>query len=240
MADDSNPTLARTDEDRISERFIVEVVLNRRRRYALYYLFEHSVPVSVEDLAVQVAAWERATVSDGMADEVTTVEAAAAHVESVYAALRENHLPHLDGLGLVTYDDRNDRVTGRIEDPTVELYVTNDPRTTVAWYKVYLALTAVSTVLVGLTQVGVLPFGDLGPHAAAGLVVALFAVVSLAYWYDVHRWRRRNEDEPPDFLVSLGEEIPFEVCGEDGTIDRNGTNGVDGTGEEDWTNDENT
>jgi hypothetical protein len=77
-------------------------------------------------------------------------------------------------------------------------------------------------------------------------------MASLAYWYDVRRWRRRSDDEPPDFLVSLGEEIPFEVRDEDGTInedrtsdedgtnDENETDDVDGTGEDDWQNDENT
>jgi hypothetical protein len=60
------------------------------------------------------------------------------------------------------------------------------------------------------------PFDDLGPVGAAGVIVALFAAASLTYWYDVRRWRRRNRDEPPDFLVSLDEEIPFEERKENG------------------------
>lgn len=108
----------------------------------------------------------------------------------------------------------------------------NDPRTTVAWHKVYLALTVLSTVLVGVTQVGVPPLDDIGPHAAAALVVALFAIASLAYWYDVRRWRRRNEDELPDFLGSLGEEIPFEEQDANGTGEENGTDGGNGTGDD--------
>jgi hypothetical protein len=213
MADHSNRTLARTDEDPLPERLVAEVVLNRRRRYALYYLSEHPNPVPVEDLAAQVAAWERATTAP---DEDAPDKSISEHVELVATSLRENHLPHLDGLDLVAYDDRDDRVTGRIEDPTVELYLTNDPRTTVAWYRMYLVLTVVSTVVIGLTQVGIPPFDDLGPVGAAGVIVALFAAASLTYWYDVRRWRRRNRDEPPDFLVSLDEEIPFEERKENG------------------------
>ena len=116
------------------------------------------------------------------------------------------------------------------------LYVTNDSRTAIAWYKVYLLLTAVSTVLVGLTQAGVPPFGDLGSLAAAAMVVALFGVASLAYWYDVRRRRRRREQEPPDLLVSLDEEIPLEEGMEEderGTDDRNGTgDDENGTGDD--------
>lgn len=244
MADDPNRTLARPDEDRLPERLVAEVVLNRRRRYALYYLSEHPDPVPVEDLAAQVAAWERATTSDegGTPGEATPDDAASEHAESVSTALREDHLPRLDGLGLVAYDDRDDLVTGRVEDPTLELYLTNDPRTTVAWYKVYLVLTVVSTVVIGLAQVGVPPFDGLGPVGAAGVVVALFAAASVAYWYDVRRWRRRNADEPPDFVVSLDEEIPFEEReGDDGgkRNDENGPNDEREVDDETGTRDEN-
>lgn len=214
MTTEPDRTLARTDEDRSPERLVPEVVLNPRRRYVLYYLSERSGPVSVADLARQVAAWERSTTPDEVtiSDELTTV-----HEESVYSSIRGNHLPYLEARGLVTYDSHGDRVTGQVDDPTVELYVANDPRTTVAWHKVYLLVTAVSTVLLGLTQVGVPPFGDLRPLTAAALIVALFAAVSIGYWYDVYRWRRQNEEDPPDFLVSVDEELPYE----EGEDDRN-------------------
>ncbi|WP_137287360.1 DUF202 domain-containing protein [Halorussus salinisoli] len=82
-------------------------------------------------------------------------------------------------------------------------------RTRVAWPKVYLALTALSIGLLGLARYDVPPFDGLPPVAVAALIVALFAVASLSHWYDIHRWRRRNEDAPPDFLATLDEEIEY-------------------------------
>jgi hypothetical protein len=215
MADDS--TRSRTDERRLPERFVIEVVLNRRRRYALYYLFEHAGPMSVEDIAAQVAAWEQAVNRGNGTNSGTSIptvgrpeDSTEGPVEPVSTSLSQHHLPRLDELGLVSYDRRTDRATCRVADPNVALFVTNDPRTTVAWHRVYLTLTALSAVFVGLTYVGVSPLGDLDPVVAAGVVVAVLAVASIAYWYDVRRSRRRNEGEHPDFVVSLDEEIPFE------------------------------
>lgn len=201
MANEPDRTFARTDEDRSPERLVAEVLLNRRRRYVLSYLSKRPGPVSLGYLARQVAAWECSTTPD----EVT-----AAHGESVYSSIRRSHLPYLEGRGFVTYDSHSDRVIGQVDDPTVELYVANDPRTTVAWHKVYLVLTVVSTVLLGLMQVGVPPFGELRPLTTAALIVALYAAVSVGCWYDVYRWRRRTEENPPDFLVSVDEELPNE------------------------------
>lgn len=218
MATETDRTLARTDDDRSLDRLVAEIVLNRRRRYVLYYLSERSEPVSVADLALQVAAWERSTTPD---------EVATAHEESVYSSISRSHLPYLEAQGLVTYDGHVDRVTGRVDDPTVELYVANDPRTAVSWHKVYLALTAISTLLLGVTEAGIPPFGDLRPLVTATLIVTLFAAASVAYWYDVYRWRRRTEEDPPDFLVSIDEEVPDEEGAEDGKDDHNEGGGLE-------------
>lgn len=202
MDSERNRTPTRRVASRSRERFVTGIVLNQRRRYALYHLHESSGPVALEDLARQVAAWERATTPDEVAGE---------YAESVLSSLRRTHLPYLAESGLVTYDDRRDLVTGQVEDPEVALFLANDPRTVVSWYKVYLALTVVSAVLIGLIWLGVSPFDRIDPIVAAALVVGLFTVASLAYWYDVYRWRRRTEDTPPDFLVTLEEDVPLEA-----------------------------
>lgn len=196
-----NRTPTRPVAPRSQERFVTGVVLNRRRRYALYHVHESSGPVVLEDLARQVAAWERATTPDEVASE---------HAESVRSSLRRAHLPYLAELGFIAYDDRRDLVAGQVEDPEIAVFLANDPRTMVTWYKVYLALTAASAVLLGLVWLDTPPFDQISPIAAAALVVGLFTVASLGYWYDVYRWRRQTEDTPPDFLVTLEEDVSLE------------------------------
>ncbi len=89
-------------------------------------------------------------------------------------------------------------------------------RTRVAWHRVYLALTAISTVLLALVLADVPPFGDLRPVAAGALIVALFAAASVAHWYDASLARRRAEEGPPDFPAPLDEEVRYRDESEDG------------------------
>lgn len=202
MDRERNQVQTRRNSPHSREQFFTGVVLNRRRRYALYHLYESSGPVALEDLARQVAAWERVT---------TPEEVACEYAESVRSSLRRTHLPYLAESGFVAYDDCRDVVAGRVEDPEVAVFLANDPRTTVTWYRVYLALTAVSAVLLGLVWLDMPPFDRISPIVAAALVVGLFTIASLAYWYDVYRWRRQTEDRPPDFLVTLEEDVPLEA-----------------------------
>ncbi|NHN59282.1 MULTISPECIES: hypothetical protein [Halorussus] len=78
-----------------------------------------------------------------------------------------------------------------------------------AWHRVYLALTAISTVLLALMMADVPPFGDLSPTAAGAVIVALFAAASVGHWYDARRARRRERERPPDLPGTLDEEIRY-------------------------------
>lgn len=182
----------------ISERLVAELVVNYHRRYALYYLHEQSGPVALEDVARQVAAWERDT---------TPREVTATEVEAVRSSLRRIHLPYLAERTAVTYHPDRDQVTCRVDDPMLELLLANDPRTSVRWYRVYLALTATSAVLLALVRLDVPGFSKLGSVATVTVIVGLFAAVSVAHWYDVYRWRRRSDGGPPDFLLTLENDL---------------------------------
>jgi len=200
MLSDRTRRDSETEVSRARERLVAAAAHNRRRRYALYYLHQRSGPVAVDALARQVAAWERTTTPDEVAPELA---------ERVAGSLRERHVPALADWGLVAYDADADRVVGTVSDPTVEVLLANDPRTRLPWYKVYLVVTALSAGLLGLVRLDVPPFDAVGPIAAAALVVALFALTSLGHWYDVYRWRRATEEMPPDFAVTLDEEVRY-------------------------------
>lgn len=73
---------------------------HRRRRYVLYYLREHE-QVRTDDLAIQIAAWER----DIPIDTVPARDA-----ERVKTELVHTHLPKLETYALVEYDQRSDAV----------------------------------------------------------------------------------------------------------------------------------
>lgn len=182
----------------LSDRTVREAIVHPRRRFALYYLREQSGPVEVEELAGQIAAWEHGETGE----DPTTEER-----ESVVSSLRRHHVPYLADRDIVSYDRQRDSVVYDTDDSTLAMCLANDPRTTVPWHRVYLALTAISAILLGLVWLDVGPFAALAPIAVAGIVVVVFAAASVVHWYDVYRWRRSTEGEPPDFLVTLGNDV---------------------------------
>lgn len=72
-----------------------------RRRYALYRLEEVDDPLSLPDLAEDVAEWEAETSRSELSDE---------RVKDVYMSLYHNHVPRLEDAGLVEYDQEQDAV----------------------------------------------------------------------------------------------------------------------------------
>lgn len=194
---------------RLSDRTVREAVLHPRRRFALYYLRERADPVEVEELADQITAWERKLVAENVSDDGAVDE--AVETEAVVASLRSHHIPYLVERDVVAYDPQRDRVVYDTDDSTLAMFLANDPRTSVPWHLVYLALTAVSAAFVGLVWLDVGPFAGIRPVTVAGVVVVLFTAASAVHRYDVYRWRRDNEGEPPDFLVTLGDDISERV-----------------------------
>jgi DNA-binding transcriptional ArsR family regulator len=70
---------------------------HQRRRYALYYLRDNE-RVQTDELACQIAAWERDVPTDEVPAEVS---------DRVHAELVHSHLPKLEDYSLVEYDQRS-------------------------------------------------------------------------------------------------------------------------------------
>lgn len=79
---------------------VFRALATQRRRYVLYYLRDHE-RAETDDLATQLAAWER----DVPVAEVSTEEA-----NRVRTSLVHSHLPKLDDYGFVDYDPRSESV----------------------------------------------------------------------------------------------------------------------------------
>lgn len=69
----------------------LDLLSNRRRRYALYYLREQGGSVTLETLAAQIASWE----SDDEDD---------ADVRQIRADLYHSQLPRMDSADIVAFD----------------------------------------------------------------------------------------------------------------------------------------
>lgn len=180
--------------DHHPERVIAEAIRNTRRRYTVYYLYKQNRPVPLTDLVEQVAAWENCTTPD----EITTTQR-----NSVYAALKQLHLPYLEERNLLSIDHEHNHIESRLRDAAVEFSLANDPRTTIRWYRVYLLVSTVTLLVIGLAGADVLPVGSISLSPITGTVIFVYTAISVIYWYDIFQWNRSMEGMPPDFFVSV-------------------------------------
>lgn len=77
------------------------VLKNERRRQALRVLAAEDDAYTLSDLAERIASWE---------NEVDPVALTSQQRKRVYVALYQRHLPRMDDLGIVEFDQRSGRV----------------------------------------------------------------------------------------------------------------------------------
>lgn len=164
--DHSAPT---TDE-------IFHVLQNERRRNALRYLQGKDEPVRMRDLAEQVAAWEHDT---------TVVQLSSTQRQRVYIPLYQSHLPKLDEMGVITYQQNRGIVQ---REPRADLFdpyldpTTDQPPETKGGETIeeeyYIAVTAFGAILL-LGSVLELPvLSTITGIVLASVLISLLAVPS--------------------------------------------------------------
>jgi hypothetical protein len=174
-----------TDEPELSQDVIFDVLSSSRRRYVLYYLSQHEEPVELPSLAEEVAAWET---------ESTVEELSSQERKRVYVSLYQTHIPKLQEVGLVDYDqdsgqvsltDESDQIQGFLREPA-------SARGRLASLGIVVA-SSLAVLLVGILLVPTI-------EASLGLVVMLsaWAVVTVAITYLVYR--RDGEGQFPRTL----------------------------------------
>ncbi len=169
--DAQSRTLAKDD--------VFHVLQNERRRLVLRCLAGVEGPVQMRDIADQVTAWE----NDTSVSQITSDQR-----QRVYIALYQSHLPKLDKLGLINYNQSRGIVEPRklTEEATIYLNLDDDDEATDAeeqslpWLQAYLGAAAVSIGLVGGLLVGAAPLVALGPLAVAVVVTSLFTALTTA------------------------------------------------------------
>lgn len=92
---------------------LFSVLAHERRRYALYCLQQYRNPMTLADLADEVAKLEY--------DEETVTEIPAEEVKSVYMSLYHIHIPKMNDCNIVTYEQEKDYVTLTYEFKVIDL-----------------------------------------------------------------------------------------------------------------------
>lgn len=129
-----------TDETELDQDVIFDVLSSSRRRYVLYYLSQRDDPIELPELAREVAAWEMETAVEDLSPQER---------KRVYVSLYQTHVPKLDEVGLVEYDQDSGevRLTGRSD--RIEGFLRESPTTRERLVSLGLVVGASFAVLVG-------------------------------------------------------------------------------------------
>lgn len=168
---------------------LYDILADKRRRYAIHYLKQREEPVTVRELAEQVAAWE----NDKAVDDLRSQER-----KRVYIALYQSHLSSMAEAGLISYDDEAGTVELSSEVADLNIYLEVVPRADVPWSVYYVGLAIADALILGLAWYDVRPFTAV-PDLGWGLIVLItFALSAFAQIYSTKRMRIGDEGPPPD------------------------------------------
>jgi hypothetical protein len=178
--------MATSSDGRPAQGEVFDLLSNHRRRYAIHFCKREQRPVSLSDLAEQVAAWEQGkTVEELDWDER----------KRVYTSLQQTHLPTLEEAGMIIYEDGEVELTDRAAE--LDVYLDVVPADSIPWGSYYLGLSAVGFAVLGGVWVGLLPIDPVSPLGWGALILGLFAVSAAVHVYQSRKYRLGELDEPP-------------------------------------------
>lgn len=154
-----------------------------RRRHALRCLLDHEGPVDLDRLAEWVASREHGQDGDGPSAEAC---------QRTYLSLYQSHLPKLDGLGLVDYDQSNETVTSTETADHLAPYLgapvpgdehdaaPDEPPAGGRWSRALVGANALGIGLLTLAWLGPLATVAVSFRVAAAAILALHTALTAA------------------------------------------------------------
>ncbi len=186
VLDDGLPVGREVD---LAEDEVFSLLANRRRRFVLHALRHRGSPAEIGWLAERVAAWENG---------VTVEELAANERKSAYTALQQTHLPKMDDVGVVEFDERGGTVRATEAAEELDVYLEVVQGDEIPWYGYYLGLAALGASLLLALWVDAVPFSLLPDLAWIAFLVAALLASALAHGYAARRRRIGADEIPPE------------------------------------------
>lgn len=167
-----------SDSETLSRDQAFDILSNRRRRYALHYLSNNPEGVTLQTLAKQIAAWENDTSVESLTKK---------QQKRVYVSLYQTHIPKLEEVGIVDHDQETGIITLTNRAGDVTSYLRVDQTSADEWYRYYVGLVLLSTLLFGLTVLDVSVFAALSPTVVGIVILLGFALLTGAYFLTRYR-----------------------------------------------------
>jgi hypothetical protein len=150
------------------DRAEIHDVLSNNRRYDVLNLLSDEGPQDLRSLANDIAAAE-----SGKSPAPRKVR------QSVYVTLHQNHLPKLDSLDLVQYDDTSKMVALGDRANEIDVYLETVERGHLSWSEYQLGVVLLGLVTTLASVIGTPGLATLAPgtYASGALVVLLVSIV---------------------------------------------------------------
>lgn len=178
-----------SENESLSNDVLYEALSQTRRRYALHCLKQRDEPVTVQELAEQVAAWENDKEIDALASQER---------KRVYIAFYQSHLPTMDDTGLVEYDEDEGTVALSESMRDTDIYLEVVPEESVPWSLYYAGLAVANATVLILAWLEVQPFTMLPDLTWGAVVLVTFGVSAFVQFYYSRQMRIGDEGPPPE------------------------------------------
>lgn len=160
-----------SSKSELSQDVVFDILSSPRRRYVLYFLRTTDEPVQLTDLAEQVAAWENDTEPENITEQQR---------KRVYVSLYQTHIPRLDEAGVIEYDKESGNIALSEDATDIDEYLGSSEES-LPWQQIYLAVAAMSAVLLVAAAAGIPVIGGISETLAAAIVVIAFVATAVAH-----------------------------------------------------------
>jgi gamma-glutamylcyclotransferase (GGCT)/AIG2-like uncharacterized protein YtfP len=165
-------------ENELGPGEIHNVLRNDRRRRAIKHLRESDEPTSVDALAEHIAS-----VETGESPPPRDVR------KSVYVSLHQTHLPKLDDLEIVEYDQREQQLELRDRAEEVEVYMEVVSEDDISWSTYYLGVSLLGLLALFAVRLDLLFVSSFGVEFWSWYFLVLFALSATYHVYTERKQR---------------------------------------------------
>lgn len=153
---------------------IHDVLSNERRQMVLTLLQEENEPMTARELSERIAEIET-----GESPPPRNIR------QSAYVSLHQTHLPKLDELGIVEYDQSTKTVSLHDRAKQVRVYMEAVPRYGISWSEYYFGVAVLGVLLVAASLIGVPVVASVSGLTWA--VVVLFVLAGSALYQTIQQ-----------------------------------------------------
>lgn len=184
------------DTDSLPLDQVFEVLKNSRRREVLKYLKNREGSVSLSDLAEHVAAIE---------NDTTVRALSSSQRKRVYVGLYQCHLPKMDDMDIVNFDQNRGRIELAANADQLDDYLDPDTEQNY-WHHYYASTSLLSGGLFVLSSLGAASVGLTPTVILVALVVAVLSIAGLQYCAASGRLELLRSKLPTQLRPSVGQQ----------------------------------